>query len=319
MVLTTDYWVLGTYLMLFTNIFCKYFHFVYNFNVYIQKQKMNYQSPNNHTYWEWIEVNKDIYPSTLQSFYTLSCLGKIDEISWSKEWAENVSNWFRHKLLHTYKAKDLEAKKFIYQQVQSTKRLFNNFNADYVLTKQIEYVLEDLFSILFQQSNVKIFKTSEFDDIKCWIDYIVVWKNTSFGIDLKLKTRMPDYIEPDEPEKVFPTEYHLFLGNEFKISNYRWKDNIRITWWKKHFLDKKELYFEPNLALLYLKYYLEQVRQWWYSESNKKQIVQSSWDKAIQDYSTYWDLITQNTWMNYKNVLSVVNARSNDLFNTLVQ
>lgn len=301
-------------------IFCKYLHFVYNFNVYIQKQKMNYQSPNNHTYWEWVEVNTDIITPTLQSFYTLSCLGKFDDILWSKEWAENINNWFKTKIIWTYKAKDLETRKFLYQQVQKTKRLFNNFNADYLLTKQIEYALEDLFTQLFHQSNVKIFKTSEYDDIKCWIDYIVVGKKTMFGIDLKLKSKMPDYVEPeDDEEKVFPTEYHLFLGNESKISNYRWKENIRITWWKKHFLERKELYFEPNLALLYLKHYLQQVRQWWYTNSNKSQIVTSSWELATQEYASYSDLIREKTWMNCNSVLSVVTSRWKDLFNTLVQ
>ncbi|MEF2175892.1 MAG: hypothetical protein V3575_05445 [Candidatus Absconditabacteria bacterium] len=280
---------------------------------------MNYQSPNNHNYGEGMEVNTDIIPPSLQSFYTLACLGKVDDILGSKEGAENVSNWFREKIIGTYRAKDLEARKFLYQQVQQTKRLFNNFNADYILTKQIEYALEDLFTQLFKQSNVKIFKTSEYDDIKCGIDYIVVGKNATFGIDLKLKSKMPDYIEPDEDEKVFPTEYHLFLGSEYKINQFRGKENIRVTSGKKHFLERKELYFEPNLALLYLKYYLQQVRQGGYTNSNKSEIVTSSWELATQEYATYGDLIRENTGMNCNSVLRVVTSRGKDLFNTLVQ
>lgn len=268
-------------------------------------------------YWEWYDINDEIFPPRLINFTLMAIKWKFAEIHWNKEWAENLYDRFSKKIIWTYSAVDKNILDVINSEIRQSKRKFKTWGTNYLLWKVIEYALEDIFWELFFCEWVKIFKTSEYDDIKSWIDYIVEHEQWNFWVDLKLSSTFSE--TENKRRIVIPIEYNL----------HRWKNGCIIDWWfwksvqirdrRIIRLRREPIVFEPNLVMLYLKNYLEFIRKIWYNESNKSSMCRKAWNLAVDEYQNHWNLVRSRTWMSPSNVVQVVQQRSQDIFELLIQ
>lgn len=268
-------------------------------------------------YWEWYDINDQIFPPRLINFTLMAIRWRISEIMWNKDWAENVHNRFNNKISWTYTTRNKDLFEVINLEISESKKKFKTWTTNYLLWKVIEYALEDIFWELFFGEWVRILKSSEYDDIKSWVDYIVEHEQWVFWVDLKLSS---SFTESENKRKiVIPVEYNIYRWKKAQIIYWNfWKSvQIKDRWIIR--LRREPIVFEPNLVMLYLRNYIEFIRKIWYNESNKSSMCRKAWNLAVDEYQNHWNLVRSRTWMSPSNVVQVVQQRSQDIFELLIQ
>lgn len=266
-------------------------------------------------YWRWIEVNVGIIPPSLLSLYIMASTWRIDDYRWpDKEWSENIFNWFITKSNSIYWSRIPRVREHINEEIKIFKSKFRNFRSDYSLSKLIEFAIEDLLDVLFFWSWIRVIKTSEYDDIKSWIDYIVIWKKTLLWIDLKLRWSMRE--RDGSRTTVIPIEYNIVNWKSCRISKQLWLI-VEGDWIIE--IRREKFVVEPNLAQLFLKNYLEIIRRNWYSNRNREKIVKMAWQQTILEYSRFNQIVRDNTNMSTDTVTQVIENTARDLFKTLTK
>lgn len=268
--------------------------------------------------WEWLDINEDLLSPKDQNFIIMSCLGKKDMILGSKEWSEHIHQWFNDKENSVYWVNWTNTKKKLASKVDEQKKWRKNFERNQILSKTFKYALEDLFQTVFEWNWVSVFRSSEFDSISTWIDYIVVGNNTIFWIDLEITDRI--YKKSIEWTKkrqwdVIPTEYNIYCWknpSKYIEVNWKYKENKDLITIKRHVLK-----FNPKLTQLFLSEYMKLIKTNWYNKESTQSLIKLAWESAtnrfklipIRDRGTnipptlFWN--QQNTWT--------------DLFETLIQ
>lgn len=280
---------------------------------------MSYKNywPENHSIWEGLEINDEIIQPWFQSFFLMACRWNFDLIRWDKLEAQKINNWFTEKIRSLYSTKDPRLATLLKKRVDKTKRNFKNFESEWLLGKVLEFALEDLFKVLFEGSWVQIFKTSEYDDVFCWIDYIIIWNGTKLWIDLKVSSKR-DLDESKWRKYIVPVEFNLYNRKWHEIRK-SWDDIFPfITDEKRFWFERKLLQFEPHLAQLFLYEYMQLIKSW-FDWKNNKNLARKAWENAIQRYEAIWPvkkwafLWTRPTTL----VNQIINTRTN-LFSALI-
>lgn len=162
-----------------------------------------------------------IFPAQKKQEIVDQCWGSDQE----KVWAVNMRNWFLSRKSAIYKTRSTQLRDYLNRETQSTIERFPENEIEIAFNHVLELAVGDLLNALFSESQgINIRKTSPYDDINAWIDYIWVSPDGLIWIDLKL---IPIKKEEDKALLWIRQDADRSVSKPFEFShvsaNTRWR------------------------------------------------------------------------------------------------
>lgn len=243
-----------------------------------------------------IEIDENIISSKELKFILSAVKWNFDNLDEEEQDAQNLYNRLAHKKNQGYWTSDKETKKLLHSDfaIQALKNSGELEKNQYILNEVIEYCILDLLKLFFENENIKVFKSSLYDDIKSKIDLIIEWKKNTIWVDITISSNKKILSDKSLKNNILPTEYNIYLWKKTQKN----KGKIFIENPKR--IERIVLPFEPNLAQIFLNEYIDMIR----TEENPEKIdastVQIAWEESLQRY-TKDEIDKQNKWF-YKNI-----------------
>lgn len=212
--------------------------------------------------------------------------------------ARNLNKWIQYKKNQTYRLDNKAAQTVLLNDraviVLNESGSMNNNQK--LLNDLIELIILELLKSHLSDEWVHIYKTSEFDDIKSWLDYILIWKHWGkLGIDLTLSTSEASIEKKNLQTTWLPIEFLASVeGREYIIKNG--KILIKNLKWSK--IKKYVLPLEPQLVQFFINEYIDQIV--WYDNPEEigSDIALDAWSMITEEYNK-WGFWNISKWIYY--------------------
>lgn len=228
----------------------------------------------------------------------ISKIDKWESVEWIKWW-KNIYNWYNdYKVMYWYS--DLYNKKTpkqleIIQEISSKK---NNSDIMNLVEIAIWRLVEKYFNDKF--SNVRVRKTSLWDDYFWSIDYILEFKDSEWEIESAV------WVDLTVIESINNIELDRRLLEKKKKKTTKPMDYIKyINWtnkWNIQEIPRIILHFNKDIAYHFTNNYFADVFEKWKILSNDE--INSDLDYAIDDYNDFRNINTKRAFdinqINYK-------------------
>gem|GEM_PF-3087683 len=138
---------------------------------------------------------------------------------------ENLHRWIQHKEENTYGTKDKKAKNVLESDrgVRKVKQKWTRIENQKLIDDLVEHAIGDLLEAILADQEVTVLKTSDYDDIKHGMDYILISKHGGMiGIDLTLATDRGTIDRKNYRGKTTPLEFNITVGKTYyEVNNNR--------------------------------------------------------------------------------------------------
>lgn len=241
--------------------------------------------------WWWFHLNSSIFSQEDVKFLLRALKWKhdwLDTDSSDFKFSENLYNWFKGRSDDTYSAKwpikkVLDRNEYLHRQHSKQIETENSRLLKYAM----ELALMDLIRVLFSDKWVKVIKCSNYDQIKCSMDYILVWPQSIVWLDIIASSNLKTIDKSRENLFVIPIEFNVCAGSEYELS-------LDSNWWHKIIIDRSQrtsmkkivIPLEPNLAQLFFSHYLETVSSQDNLSKMSLQDVLDTWNYAVEEYKS---------------------------------
>ena len=266
----------------------------------------------------WIEINDRIITSNDLKVFIASLKGNNEYLSeMEKREANNIRNWYsERKKTNWYEIRNPNLRKIL-DNDNAIKSLNQSWKLDKnqaLLNELIETALLDLLQFHFRDKWIRVIKTSKYDDIKSWIDYILeIWTEDwieYIWIDLTLSSNHEIIEWKNNRKKTNPLEFSIIRTWKSQESMVEIPSNIRLN------MDRKVLVLEPNFVQIFLYEYMDMVRV----KEDVNQINDSTVEIAIEEtISRYKKEKFEYRWIyQTKSKNQIITWIKNDLVSNLV-
>lgn len=267
-----------------------------------------------------IAINEKIITTEDLRFILMSIKWRGNELDEGDHYmAENLNKWFQHKWKTTYGTKDPKAVSTLYSDraVNALKKSGSLNENQKILNDLIEYAIWDLLQAMLEDQNVTVLNTSVYDDIKSWIDYILVSESgEALAIDLTLSSSEEIIDTKRNRWSALPIEYNISVKNTpFEI-----RDNKVWIKWHRERMEKVVLPMEPFLIQKFVMEYVDQIVSFDNPEEINTTVAWEAWELASEEYGAWdVDIINSGIYSNesQETVLKTIKRTQDSLLSAL--
>ncbi len=241
----------------------------------------------------WMRVNNDIIePSDLRFM--------LSWVKWNFDWlpeydiplAKNVNRWFKSKQEKVYSLDNpLISNDRVVQRLHGSWEMNTNQK---LLSDLMEYAVLDFLQAKFKEKWIKVLKTSEYDDIKSWVDYILIGKDwQKLWVDLTFSTNEEILSKKRSLESILPIEF-LAAVEEKEYDERDWKLLLKDA--RDSRMKKFVLNMEPQFMQFFVSGYIDQVASYDDPDEILEDVALDSWNFAMESYQET-DFQDESSWI----------------------